>query len=419
MIKNVICLFSVVGAIVLCGCACKKYEGFNSASVKEYSAFEVGKVWLDNNGRHINAHGAGFIYNNGRYYMFGEHKMGGSLGNKSLVGVHCYSSADLYNWRDEGIAFEMSKDPESKVLIGTVLERPKVLFNPKTKKYVMFFHLEFRHGKTKKSTKIEDIYKEGCPYKDANIGFAVADKITGPYKFLYSTRLHAGKFPINASENIKKLVESGKDMSHIGEGGNHIKGGIVDDLFAKDFKRGQTCRDLTAYVDDDGKAYIVSASEGNGTIYVSELTDDYLGFTGKYSRQMIGQFHEAPAIFKTKGKYFMFTSHCTGWGPNPGRVSVADSIWGEWKELGNPCRGEGERKTRFVQEAKADTTFRSQSTYVIKVQGKDDAFIYVGNRWNPQDALDARHIFLPVEWEGNMPIIKWHDMWNLSFFDKK
>ena len=153
MIKNVICLFSVVGAIVLCGCACKKYEGFNSASVKEYSAFEVGKVWLDNNGRHINAHGAGFIYDNGRYYMFGEHKMGGSLGNKSLVGVHCYSSADLYNWRDEGIAFEMSKDPESKVLIGTVLERPKVLFNPKTKKYVMFFNLEFRHGKTKKSTK--------------------------------------------------------------------------------------------------------------------------------------------------------------------------------------------------------------------------------------------------------------------------
>ncbi len=400
--------------------ACASNTGFNSTEVKKYSAFEPAKQWLDNNGRHINAHGAGFIYENGRYYMFGEHKMGGILGNKALVGVHCYSSDDLYNWRDEGIAFKMSKDPESKVIIGTVLERPKVIYNPKTKKYVMFFHLEFRKGATRKSIDINDIYKEAPDYSSANIGFAIADKITGPYTFLHSTRLHANKMPVNASESIKKLVASKKDFSHIGELGNSIKNGTVDDLFAKDFSRGQTCRDFTAFVDDNGKAYIVSASEGNGTLYVSELTDDYRNFTGKYSRQLIGQFHEAPAIFKTKGKYYMFSSHCTGWSPNPGRISVSDSIMGEWKELGNPCRGEGQKPTKTQPvPAKADTTFRSQSTYVIPIQGKKDAFIYFGDRWQANDAIDGRYVPLPIEWEGDTPIIKWYDKWDLSVFDKK
>lgn len=420
-------LLLLMGALITCAvlgaCAGQNSScpegGFNSISVKKYSNFTPGKLWLDNNGRHINAHGAGFLYDNGRYYMFGEHKLGGALGNKALVGVHCYSSDDLYNWKDEGIAFKMSRDPESKVIIGTVLERPKVLYNPKTKKYVMFFHLEFRQGPTKKSLNIDDIRKEKNDYSAANIGFAVADKITGPYKFVGSTRLHANKFPVNASESLKKLVAQNKNFDNISELGNSVKNGTVDDLFAKHFKIGQTCRDFTAFLDDDGKAYIISASEGNGTLYVSELNDDFLGFTGKYTRNLIGGFHEAPAIFKTKGKYYMFSSHCTGWNPNPGRVSVSDNIMGEWRELGNPCRGEGQVESSTYRAAKADTTFRSQSTYVIPVQGKADAFIYFGDRWHPYDAMDGRYIMLPVEWEGDMPVIRWRNSWNLSFFDSK
>ena len=93
----------------------------------------------------------GAIFDNGRYYIFGEHKLGGTLGNKSVVGVHCYSSDDLYNWKDEGIALEMSGDPDSEIVRGTILERPKVIYNPRTKKYVMWMHLEFRKGPTAKS----------------------------------------------------------------------------------------------------------------------------------------------------------------------------------------------------------------------------------------------------------------------------
>src|SRR3989304_1846842 len=110
-----------------------------------YKNFHSGGIWLDNNGNHINAHGGGILYENGIYYWFGEHKIAGSEGNKAQVGVHCYSSKDLYNWNDEGIALSVDTlDESSEITKGCVLERPKVVFNKKTGKYIMWFHLELK-----------------------------------------------------------------------------------------------------------------------------------------------------------------------------------------------------------------------------------------------------------------------------------
>ena len=80
------------------------------------------------------------------------------------VGVHCYSSKDLYNWKDEGIALSVSDDESSPIVKGCILERPKVIFNKKTGKYVMWFHLE----------------PKGAGYSGAQSGVAVSDKVTGP-----------------------------------------------------------------------------------------------------------------------------------------------------------------------------------------------------------------------------------------------
>ncbi len=44
-------------------------------------------------------------------------------------------------------------------------------------------------------------------------------------------------------------------------------------------------RDMTVFVDNDQKAYLFSASEGNPTLQISELTDDYLQTTGKFTRR--------------------------------------------------------------------------------------------------------------------------------------
>lgn len=426
-IKNIISVSLVLLLLSGVGCTSNTNSGvltddLSNSKIAPYNAFHSGSIMLDNNGRHINAHGAGFLYDNGRYYMFGEHKLGGKLGNRALVGVHCYSSDDLYNWRDEGVVLKMNDNPESPLFIGTIIERPKVVFNKKTGKYVLWAHLEKRKGPTAKSSKLDVILDEKPDYNTAGVIVATADKITGPYNFVRSMRINAGKYPINCNlENLKKAIAKYKDSDYSKINGWTIKNGkyTTDDLFAKDFKNGQMSRDMTIFVDDNQIAYLITASEGNATLHIHELTDDYTNTTGKFTRNFMLGYHEAPAIFKAKGKYYMFSSHCTGWAPNPGRISVADSMLGEWKELGNPCRGEGQKATKFTQEATAETTFRSQSTYVIKVQGKKDAFIYVGDRWNPADAIDGRYIFLPVEWEGDMPIIKWYDKWDLSFFDKK
>ncbi len=417
--KNITSIMGIVAMSLLSACCSNDNAGVNSMDYVKYSAFTPAQVLLDENGRVVNAHGAGFIFHNGRYYMFGEHKLGGNLGNKALVGVHCYSSADLYNWRDEGIALKMSKDPDSPIIVGTVLERPKVVYNEKTKKFVMFAHLEERFGDTRKSTKIEDIYNEKPDYRAAKIAIAISDNIVGPYKFVRSLRPNAGKFPIN-EEGYLKAAKTLLDSKYAGWQNITPRKQVMDgQIFLRDFEGGQMSRDMTVFVDDDKKAYVFTASEENSTLHIHELTDDYLDFSGNFVRVLKMSYHEAPAVFKKGGKYFMFSSFCTGWAPNPGRISVCDTPLGDWKELGNPCRGEGQKATKTKPVvAKADTTFRSQSTYVIPVQGKKDAFIYVADRWQPEDAIDGRYIFLPVEWENGLPIIKWYDKWDLSVFDK-
>src|ERR1700733_7998761 len=111
-------------------------------SAKTKNSFRPGELWPDKHGVLINAHGGGILVHDGISFWFGEHKIAGEAGNAAQVGVHVYSSADLYNWRDEGIALAVSDDPQSPVKRGCILERPKVIFNPRTKKFVMWFHLE-------------------------------------------------------------------------------------------------------------------------------------------------------------------------------------------------------------------------------------------------------------------------------------
>lgn len=101
------------------------------------TSFYPGNLWLDTDGRIINAHGGGILYHEGKYYWFGEHK--GEESNAALVGVTCYSSSDLYNWQNEGIALSVSEDTGSPIVKGSTIERPKVIYNAGTKKFVMYF----------------------------------------------------------------------------------------------------------------------------------------------------------------------------------------------------------------------------------------------------------------------------------------
>jgi hypothetical protein len=341
--------------------------------------FRPGALWLDSSGVCINAHAGGILFYKGTYYWYGEFKAGRTWlpkANKSwggtrvnASGVSCYSSTNLYDWKNEGLVLPaVTNDSSSDLACENVIERPKVIYNATTKKFVMWLH------------------QDSPDYAAARSGVAVSDSPAGPFSYAGSFRPNAGVWPVNVTRSDQ---EPGRT--------NYL---------ARDFTGGQMARDLTLFVDEDGKAYQFYASEENATLHVSELTDDYLKPSGKYARILAGRSMEAPAVFKRNGRYYLIASGCTGWDPNAARLAMADKIFGPWTELGNPCRG-----------LEAEKTFSCQSTFVLPVAGQPDQFIALFDRWKKWDLQDSRYVWLPVQWDNGIPFLQWRQNWNLNVFD--
>jgi hypothetical protein len=337
-------------------------------------AFVPGDRWLDTEGNFINAHGGGILFHDGTYYWYGELKEGRTYvtaankawGGTRVVagGVSCYSSKNLYDWKREGIALPANpRDPSHDLHSEKVIERPKVIYNARTKKFVMWLH------------------QDESNYSGARSGVAASDTPTGPFKYLSSFRPNAGLWPANVKPEDK------------------VPG--TNNYLERDFKGGQMARDMTLFVDDDGTAYQFYSSEENATMHLSQLTEDYLRPSGKYARLFVGRSMEAPAVFKRNSKYYFIASGCTAWEPNAARSAVADNIWGPWTELGNPCRG-----------VDADKTFFGQSTFVLQVQGKPDTYIAMFDRWKQWDLADSRYLWLPVRFEGDKFTVPWQERWS-------
>lgn len=308
------------------------------SGIIDEGGFNPGQLWLDDRGEHINAHGGGILYHEGVYYWYGEKR-----GARRSEGVNVYSSTDLYSWKFEGLALAPSEDPESDIAWGCLMERPKVIYNPKTKQFVMWFHLELK----------------GQGYAAARAAVAVSDSPTGSFRFEESFR-----------------------------------------------PNGNMSRDMGLFVDDDGSAYHIYASDENYDLRLAQLTADFLRPTEKDSL-LFRNHREAPALFKHKGRYYLFTSGCTGWNPNRAELHVADNLFGPWTSLGDPMRGPD-----------SEITFDAQSTFVLPVAGREDAFIFMADRWKPENLQDSRYIWLPVRVEGDTPYVEWMDHWQLDIFDR-
>ena len=125
-----------------------------------------GELWLDNRGKHIQAHGGGIVKLRNTWYWFGEDRSEDNEKGKRYVA--CYSSNDLVHWKFRNQVVK-TEDPAN-LGPGFVLERPKVYFNAKTRKYVMYVHLDDRR------------------YKVASVGIFTSDKVDGNYVFLKSFR---------------------------------------------------------------------------------------------------------------------------------------------------------------------------------------------------------------------------------------
>ncbi|MCZ8521315.1 RICIN domain-containing protein [Paenibacillus mucilaginosus] len=152
---------------------------------------------------------------------------------------------------------------------------------------------------------------------------------------------------------------------------------------------GYDSRDMTVY-NDNGTAYLISATRVNADLNIYKLTPDFLGVESLVQTLWVGQYREAPAMFKRGSVYFLITSGATGWNPNQAKYATATSITGTWSGLAN-----------FGDS----TTFDSQSAYVLPVEGSSTtSYLYMGDRWAGAwggKVMESRYVWLPLSFPSN------------------
>lgn len=237
------------------------------------SVLKNGALWKDTQGRPIHAHGGCIIFHEGYYYWYGEDR-------REDYYVSCYRSENLTDWefrrhvltvRSRMEAYRVRTKMELTTPEGgkVNLERPKVLYNEKTGKFVMWIHFE-----------------NGRDYNEAAAAVASCDAPDGDFVY------HGHFNPY-----------------------------------------GHMSRDCTLFKDEDNTAYFISAARDNADIHVYRLAEDYMNVDKLVHRLWQGEYREAPAVVKGKNKYYMLSSFCTGWDPNQGKYASADSMEGDWSML--------------------------------------------------------------------------------------
>lgn len=360
---------------------------FHPTVAQDHFSGAKGSEWLDTEGKHIQAHGGQVQKLGNKWWWIGEDKSRGYRSN----GISLYSSDDLYTWKFETYVLrtissreQLDQDAYFKTLYGhltekakdsvylaindksSVIERPKLIHNKRTGKYVLWFHAD---GPTTENPRSD--------YAVAAAGIAIADKITGPYRFIKRSRLH--QLPNEAYGNEWYETPSNRGFA----------------------------RDMNLFLDQDSIAYIVYSSEENRTMFISRLNQDYtdldvpqhpvgLAKNGiDFVRLFPGAQREAPAMFKHENYYYLITSGATGWDPNAARYWRAKHVFGPWEDMGNPCR------SKFTDKYPAQKTFNSQSTSVICIDSSSGKYIYMGDRWNKHDLSKSSYVWLPIHLNKN------------------
>ena len=257
-------------------------------------------------------------------------------------GVNCYHSTDLLTWTTIGQVVRQT-DVEVPGQQGPfVIERPKVLYNALSDSYVMWFHLD------------------NSGYSMRRVGVSVSFAPQGPFRFVRSFQ----------PDGLPSL-----DMSLYED---WVNGTVLGAYFVR--------------------------SVDNSYVGVSALSPDYLSTAGLVS--VIPEAREGHAIFHHGERYYMLTSHLTGWNPNAMEAFITnkDSLTGAiWSSLGNPTND--------------SISFNSQPALVLPYTSASSGrsyFIYLGDRWVP-NLLNASYIWLPIEIQSQTQLrIRWRDSWDLD-----
>ncbi|MEV6303333.1 RICIN domain-containing protein [Actinoplanes sp. NPDC051861] len=218
-----------------------------------------GTQFSDTSGNPVHAHGGGVLKVGTYYYWFGENRNA----DNTFRAVSVYRSTDLRNWEFRNNVLTPAAASE---LQGANIERPKVIYNASTGRYVMWMHKE-----------------NGVNYSEARAAVASSATVDGTYTY------HGSFRPL----------------------GTHMS------------------RDITLY-NDGGTAYMISAADENYDLHIYRLTADYLNVASLVGNFWNDAHREAPAMFKRGSTYFLLTSGATGWSPNQAKYATASSISGPW-----------------------------------------------------------------------------------------
>ncbi|KAF5392556.1 hypothetical protein D9757_002173 [Collybiopsis confluens] len=308
-----------------------------------------GATWLDTSGNVIQAHGAGILKVGSTYYWFGEDKV---LDSTLFHAVSCYTSTDLTTWARQSNALS----PISGTMISTsnVVERPKgtiqnlqahqsLTLAPCLRLPVIF--------NTKNQEYVMWFHSDTSNYGAAMVGVATATTPCGPFTYKGSFK------PLGADS-----------------------------------------RDEGIFLDDNGSAYLLYASDNNQNFKISLLDTNYYNVTQQVSI-MNGATLEAPGIVKRNGVYNLIASHTSGWDPNPNKVFTATSLAGPWSAQ--------------VDIAPSTTnTYYSQNAFDMLLGTNG---IYMGDRWKSDQLGSSTYIWYPLTWSSSgLPTIVHADVWSVN-----
>lgn len=347
-----------------------------------YTSIRPGQVWLDTEGKRIQAHGGSIFYENGKYYWYGENKE--KTDGKNGVwhwGVRMYESRDLYNWKDLGLIIPPEPDkPESPLHPTACMDRPHIIYNAATKKYVCWLKIMEKDG-SQRSTVL------------------TAGALTGPY-----TMVRTGLKPLNMSAGDFDLV-----------------------------------------VAPDGKAYYYFERVHSETI-CADLTADYTDVTGYYSTHFPRPYppyvREATAHFLRRGKHYLITSGTTGYLPNPSEVAMGPSWHGPFEVLGDPCPDDKSQTTYHAQISSVFKVPGKKDLYIacgdrwapgemnLQYQDYKQNFEAIFNPEADQSCLKptghsdqalntslADYVWLPFRFDGDMAYLDWKDEWRIEEYE--
>ena len=348
----------------------------------EMDCFLPSKEWNDTDGNLIQAHAGYIFYENSTYYWYGENK------EKSITereiwhwGVRLYSSKDLYNWKSEGIILppELS-DKTNPLYFNSRMDRPHIVYNEKTKKYVMWIKIM----ESKMSSK-----NYAC--------IAVSDSIKGPFVIIKE------KYQPNGFEFGDFDIVKEKDKAFL------------------IYNKPHTELIITQLNDD-----FMSVKDEN--IFKSYFHNKYPPY-----------IREAPCLFKRDEKWYMITSGTTGKFPNRSEVAVADSIMGEWKVLCDPFIDDFKHTSFHSQVSCVFKHPLKKDLYIVVadrwlIDLKDDmpdvnkiyesmfnremqTIPFDETKWTSRNTLNARYVWLPLIFKDGKPEIRWYDKWQIDKYN--